>query len=182
MRRVWIVAVWEFAGTVMRPGFIATVVGLPLFHLGIGFLLVHSLGAVSRETKVPKPVVIVDAARVLGSARHSNAIVTDEAEALERLRARQADFVFVLADDYVRSGRARAYSRAASGLFHFADAMAQRERARAIIREALLASSPPDPLVARALDPLPAWLADMNNDATINIGDAIQVLKLAVGL
>lgn len=49
MRRLWIVACWEFTTTVLRVSFVATALALPLLHMGLALLLGHSLKAASAD-------------------------------------------------------------------------------------------------------------------------------------
>ena len=153
-RLVWIVARWEFLATVTRASFIVGALALPLFHLALAALLAHAARSAARED-VPRAIAVVDTAHVLGSPAASlDAIVGDEAGALGELRAGRLDAVFVLAADYLASGRVRSYVRRTPGLFAFADAVARRDRAAALIRRGLVADIGSSEVAARIAEPV----------------------------
>jgi ABC-2 type transport system permease protein len=156
MTRFWLVAQWEFACTVKRVGFVGTLVALPLFHLGIGLLLVFSLGSQPKGRQGPSEVVVVDPHGVLTGPRQDDVVLSDERAALQRLQDGRVAAVFVLGDDYLETGRVRQYAPAASGLFRNLDRMAIRDRARAIIRRGLLPQSVAPGVAARAVEPAAA--------------------------
>ena len=139
MNKIWIVARWEFMCTVMRVSFVATVVSLPLVHVGIALLIGHAVSSADRSAAAPRPIAIVDSRGVLQGASGREIVTRDEAAALRMLKESRVDAVFVLADDYLESGRLRDYTRASRGLFAFADGLERRNRAATVIRHGLLA-------------------------------------------
>ena len=133
MTRIWIVARWEFLATVARAGFIVTVLALPAVHLGLAWLLGSSIRTAA-ESAGQKPVAVVDRAGLLRDApAGQDVIVRDEAEALRTLANGGFEAVFVLDDHYLETGGMQAFTMRASGLFGFADALARRERAAAVV-------------------------------------------------
>lgn len=185
MTRLWIVAKWEFASTVNRVGFIATIASLPLFHLAIGLLLAFSLSDTPKIASRAKEVVVVDGHGVLAGGRPDGAVVADEAEALHRLEDGRATAVFVLADDYLQTGRLRQYAKSTSGLFRHAELVSSRERARAIIREGLLSPKLPAPVAARAIDPatsIEAFVVDSQGRMRPDSDSPLAIVSGAFGV
>lgn len=155
MRRVWIVARWEFMAAVTRTSFIVMAVGLPLFHLGLAGLMGLSLHRAVREPSAVRPILVVDGRALLrdGSAE-GDTVVRDEARALSELRDGRAEAVFVLDDDYLESGRLRSYAARRPGLLGFSDAVKRRERAAAVIRRSLMPPSMPEATAGRLVSPV----------------------------
>ena len=140
MRRLWIVAGWEFTTTVFRVSFVATALMLPLLHIGLALLLGHSLKVVTADAREKKPIAILEG--------------TEEPRGMVMLRENRVDAVFVLEPDYVETGRLRAYTRLQTGLFQFADGQERRERAETLLRQRLLSPHLPGPLTARVVAPI----------------------------
>jgi ABC-2 type transport system permease protein len=155
MRRVWIVARWEFIAAVTRTSFIVMAVGLPLFHLGLAGVMGLSLQTAVRERSAVKPILVVDSRAVLRDGpAEGDTVVRDEARALSELRDGRAEAVFVMDDDYLKSGRLRAYAARRPGLLRFSDALNRRERAAAVIRRSLVPPSMPEAARGRLLSPV----------------------------
>lgn len=155
MRRVWIVARWEFIAAVTRTSFIVMAVGLPLFHLGLAGFMGLSLQTAVRERSAVKPILVVDSRAVLRDGpAEGDTVVRDEARAMSELREGRAEAVFVMDDDYLESGRLRAYAARRPGLLRFSDAMNRRERAAAVIRRSLVPPSMPEAARGRLLSPV----------------------------
>lgn len=155
MKRVWIVARWEFIAAVTRTSFIVMALGLPLVHVGLAGLMGLSMQRAIREPAAVKPILVVDSRGVLRDGlAGGDTIVRDEAGALHELRAGRAEAVFTMADDYLESGRLRAYAARRPGLLGFSDAMNRRERAAAVIRRSLVPPSMSEAAAARLLSPV----------------------------
>lgn len=156
MNRIWIVARWEFLATVMRASFIGTVIALPLVHVGIAGLLTFAIRSAPIDDVAPKPVAVVDIRGVLApNTAGRDVVYRNEEEAVLDLQQGRLDAVFVLADDYLESGRVRSYTRQTPGLFGFADNLARQKRAASVIRKGLLALSTPPVIARRAVEPTP---------------------------
>jgi ABC-2 type transport system permease protein len=152
MNQIWLVARWEFAGTVMRAGFVATALALPLVHVGLALLLAFATQTSAKPRAADKAIAVVDR--------------SGEAQALRQLKDRRVDAVFVLADDYLASGRMRSYSHPGAGLFSFAAAEKRRERAEAMLRERLLPRDVAPAVAVRLLAPVTSVEAFTMDPAT----------------
>jgi ABC-2 type transport system permease protein len=186
MNRIWIVARWEFLCTVMRASFLITVVSLPLVHVGIALLLGHALNSVKRPAETSRPIAIVDARGILHDGAAGEEILTrDEAAAMETLNAGRVEAVFVLADDYLQSGRLRVYTPPARGLFTFADGLERRNRVDTVIRRGLLTSRVDPDVLSRAVVPVAdvtSFTFDRSGRAKPDSGSQLAILAGTSGL
>jgi ABC-2 type transport system permease protein len=187
MKHVWIIARWEFLGTVLRAGFLATVVALPLVHLGLGLLIGHSVSSTRHDPERSKAVVVVDARGVLGETAQQDGdrVVRDEPAAIAALERGETSAVFVLADDYLDTGRLRSYTRLTPGLFSVADNVERRTRASAVIRRALLPSTAERGRIERVVEPAAAVIAftiDGRGTVARDSGSALVFLSGAFGV
>ena len=138
LRTSWIVARWEFTTTVLRPSFLAMLIGLPAVHLAIAALLGISLGLASAPPKAWVPVAVVDEYGVLADLpAHRDTIVRNKADALGQLVAGRLDGVYVLHADYLQTGGADVFERPAADMLQVGKAITNRERAAATIRRGL---------------------------------------------
>jgi ABC-2 type transport system permease protein len=164
LRTVWIVARWEFTTTVMRPAFLAVMVGLPIVHIGIAGLIGLSIGDATTESKVRRPIAVVDEAGVLADVPGDDRIVRDKAAAIQALASNGLDAVVVLSPDYLGTGRAEIYDRPVTSLLHIGRGIEHRERAAALIRRALsVREAAADARVTRIVEPLvevSSWRVD----------------------
>jgi ABC-2 type transport system permease protein len=171
MSRLWIVARWEFTTTVLRLGFLATALMLPLAHMGLALLLGHSLRVAVAGGRGEKPIAIVE--------------VRDEQTAMAMLREDRVEAVFVLEADYLETGRLRAYSQTRTGLFAFREDEIRRERADTLLRRRLLSPHVPASLAARVEAPtahLQRFTIDRGGEVRPQQGRPPGVLTGAFGL
>jgi ABC-2 type transport system permease protein len=138
-RTVRLVTRWEFTSTVARAGFIAVLVILPLAHLTLAAVLAFALrGATNAET-LELPIAVVDRHHVLRNVeKDGDLVLRNSEEALRRMSDGKLAAVYVLDDDYPRSGRVRAYSVPKGGFLQFGQRLDRRQRAATLIRSGLV--------------------------------------------
>jgi ABC-2 type transport system permease protein len=139
MRKVWLIARWEFLATVSRASFLVALIALPLFHLGLAALIGLSMQSALRADAAVRPLFVVDPERVLADAESgSDRVVRDEVAALSSLNSGTVDAVVVLDGRFLENGRVRIYARPSTGLFDAGRRIDRRARADAVIRAGLM--------------------------------------------
>jgi ABC-2 type transport system permease protein len=164
----------------MRRGFVIALLGLPLAHLGMGALIGFAMQTAMRDAAPTRPVALVDPRGVLRRSTDSDAFFAAEGAALEALRERSVDAVFVLDEEYVTTGRVRAYAAPAPGFLQLGVRLSQRERAAHAIRRSLASEVPPT-LRARIVEPVLELSSYSVRGASISAEPPVAILGVLAG-
>jgi ABC-2 type transport system permease protein len=153
MTAIGIVARWEFLRTVARIGFVATLLGLPLAHLGLTALIGTTLRDAVDDTRTRLPIALVDEHRLLAPIQdESSYVLTNTDAALDLLKKRKVEAVFVLDPEYLATGNVRAYAAPPKHLLQLGRHLSQRERVSSLLRRGLIREL--DERSRRVVDPL----------------------------
>lgn len=186
MKRIRIVARWEFLSAVMSGSFIGLALGLPLVHIGIALLMGLSLQTAEREQTAAKPIVVVDRHELMAAGTvEDGSVVRDEAAAFQQLREQRVDAVVLLDDAYPATGRVRIYAHRKPGFLNFGATLQRRGRAETVIRRAMVARLPPSgdrDRIVRPIAEVDRFQLDANGAPVPDSGAAIAILGGTFGV
>jgi ABC-2 type transport system permease protein len=153
MKKILLVAKWEFFGTVTRRGYIIAVVAMPVvFGLFMGLAVIA--GRSAPRAVADRPVALVDSAHMLDRTAIAAPLIEypTVGGALDALRSRVVSTVFVIESNYMTTGRITSYG-IDTGLFAIPNDRRRQDALAQTIRTSLIAPALTGDPLARATAP-----------------------------